>query len=463
MSSIDNSNMSCIQILKLNMRVFILMIWLVLSILMLSKCINGKATTTASIHHSSTTTTTLAAYIASNTQRNNHHRILSLDFSAFLRLQKQQQKRINHRKTFNNFNNNERILLRTKRQVAIDTSSVTSSTLETEMINDKNYDNENSIDDVFPPPLSGTDRLIRASTFWMTSIPIILNYYQLILNIEIRELIQQPYNDNEKEIMWNEMHMDGATKLKNVIEELKGFYVKTAQIISSRLDLFPVEYTDALSGFTDNLDPMSYPIVKAIIKNELLHANETFSDIFIEFDPIPLGAASVAQVHRAILSKQYGGPREVAVKIQRPSIESKLLGDISNLKAISKFFRSILPLDYYTVFCELEVQLQDEFDFVKEAVAMERIYNCVSFDPITRSPRDVPLIIPKPIPGLINKRVFVQEYLSGIPLSRLKEQMIKNGIDPNSIEAKLFGKKLLTSLTEVFGRTILETGFFHAE
>ena len=84
------------------------------------------------------------------------------------------------------------------------------------------------------------------------------------------------------------------------------------------------------------------------------------------FDDVPLGAASVAQVHRAVLTEKYGG-REVAVKIQRPSIESKLLGDVANLKALSKTFRNsdMLPLDYYTVFSELEKQLADEFDFVK--------------------------------------------------------------------------------------------------
>ena len=86
---------------------------------------------------------------------------------------------------------------------------------------------------------------------------------------------------------------------------------------------------------------------------------EKFEDVFSEFDDAPLGAASVAQVHRAVLTEKYGGPREVAVKIQRPSIESNLMGDIANLKVIAKQFQDLeaLPLDYYTVFAELEKQL----------------------------------------------------------------------------------------------------------
>ncbi len=133
----------------------------------------------------------------------------------------------------------------------------------------------------------------------------------------------------------------------------------------------------------------------------------------------PLGAASVAQVHRAVLAEKYGGPREVAIKIQRPSIESKLMGDIANLKTISKAFQNIdaLPLDYYTVFCELEKQLAGEFDFVAEAVAMDRIYNSLTRS-LDGTPRSVPLILPRPIAGLVSRRGLVMDFLRGVPLSR---------------------------------------------
>lgn len=259
------------------------------------------------------------------------------------------------------------------------------------------------------------------------------------------------------------MHKQGATKLADTITSLKGFYVKTAQIISSRQDLFPKQYTEALSKFTDNVDPMPASLAKAIIQKELLNRNEPFEDIFTEFDPVPLGAASVAQVHRAVLSPKYGGPKEVAIKIQRPSIESKLMGDIANLKALSKSFQNVdaLPLDYYTVFCELEKQLQDEFDFVAEAVAMDRIYQTIT-TAWDGSPCEPPLVVPRPVSGLISQRVLVMDYLKGVPLSRAREEMLKKGIDPNSPEAALFGRKLLRALTDVFGRCILQTGFFHA-
>lgn len=313
----------------------------------------------------------------------------------------------------------------------------------------------------FPPPLSTTQRLQRAATFWSTALPIVASYYGLISKLKLSELLGRPFDDATIEALWDEQHQTGSQKLANTIADLKGFYVKTAQIIGSRADLFPEQYTEALSGFTDNLDPMPVELAKAVVCSELLHADEKFEDVFVEFDEVPLGAASIAQVHRAVLSEKYGG-RQVAVKIQRPSIESKLMGDISNLKNLAKTFRNnpSLPLDYYTVFAELESQLADEFDFVAEAVAMDRIYNALIRAPDGR-PREVPLVIPRPIPGLVSRRVLVQDYLEGVPLSRLKEEMAKKGIAADSPEAKLFGQKLMKALTTVFGQTILETGFFH--
>jgi aarF domain-containing kinase len=263
--------------------------------------------------------------------------------------------------------------------------------------------------------------------------------------------------------LWDAKHADGAKKLYAAISDLKGFYVKAAQIIASRADLFPKEYTDALRGFSDNLDPMPFSMAKAVVIQELLHRDEQFEDVFREFEEVPVGAASVAQVHRAVLTEKYGG-KEVAVKIQRPSIESKLLGDVANLKAISKTFRNVesLPFDYYTVFSELESQLADEFDFVAEAVAMDRIYNSLAISLDGTKPTKVPVVMPRPVRGLVSRRVLVMDYLEGSPLSRVRENMDKKGFNENPLGAKILGRKLIEDLTLTFGRNILEGGFFHA-
>lgn len=316
----------------------------------------------------------------------------------------------------------------------------------------------------FPPPLTKVENVQRAAKFWSSALPIVLSYYSKSAELQVKEAFTGiSLTEAEEQIIWNEQHRKGALQLADIITSLKGFYVKTAQIIASRQDLFPAEYTEALSDFTDNVDPLPVSLIKAVVVKELLHRGEKFEDIFSEFDEMPLGAASVAQVHRAVLTEKYGG-KEVAVKVQRPSIESKLMGDIANLKALAKTFREsdALPLDYYTVFCELEKQLQDEFDFVAEAVAMDRIHACVTRD-ANGLPCESPIVLPRPVPGLVSKRVLVMDYLKGVPLSRASEEMKKRGIEPGSPEAQLFGRRLLRALTDVFGRCILETGFFHAE
>ena len=92
----------------------------------------------------------------------------------------------------------------------------------------------------------------------------------------------------------------------------------------------------------------------------------------------------------------------------------------------------------------------------------KRIRECVTKDE-NGLPCESPIVLPRPIPGLVSKRVLVMDYLQGVPLSRAADEMLKRGIKPDSPEAQLFGRKLLRCLTDVFGRCILETGFFHAE
>jgi len=399
----------------------------------------------------------------------------------------------------------------------IESTSTSVSSSSSSNSEEENDDDTTTIQDIeFPPPLGTMDRFKRAATFWSTAVPIVAQYYGIIGKTKMNELLGRKMTPAEIETLWATQHEAGAAKLRDTITDLKGFYVKTAQIISARQDLFPKQYTDALSCFTDNVDPMPTALAKAVVAKELLTPGETFSDVFLEFDDAPLGAASVAQVHRAVLTEKYGGPREVAVKIQRPSIESKLMGDIANLKALAKQFQDLeaLPLDYYTVFCELEKQLGDEFYFVAEASAMDRIYTSLARSADGTSRRELPLVIPRVVPGLVSKRVLVMDYLHGVPLSRCvffvlfhvswflgcgiscewclddnvvkhahgadiftldnvfiqhfciyraRDEMLKKGIDPEGPEAKLFGRRLLTALSEVFGRNILETGFFHAD
>ena len=312
-----------------------------------------------------------------------------------------------------------------------------------------------------PRPLTSVQRSIRAATFWSKMAPILLNYNKLKQSIKSNEDPRssryKALSEQEVGQLWEDAHNYGADILSSTIQEMKGFYVKTGQVISTRVDLFPQQYIDKLQVLQDSIDPIPTALVKAIISKELLEG-EPLSKLFSSFDEEPLGSASIAQVHRAVLLDG----REVAVKVQRPSEEPKLRGDIANLKAITKTFRDSLPVDYYTVFCELEKALANELDFLVEAQSMQKIAASISHT-CDGKPAKAPLIIPAPIQGLCTDRVLIMDFINGIPLNKLGAKMKDRKVEEGSPEAILFANKLLTSLTEAFARMIFGPGFIHGD
>ncbi|CAM9462396.1 unnamed protein product [Heterosigma akashiwo] len=219
----------------------------------------------------------------------------------------------------------------------------------------------------FPEPLTPGQRAQRSVQFYSKIAPLLLRYATFEKGL-------QGMSELEKEAKWDELHEWGSEILSNTIKDLKGFYVKTGQVISTRVDLFPMQYTTKLMMLQDSVDPVDAQQIKAIVRQELLEG-EPLSTLFRSFEDAPLGSASIAQVHKAVLNDG----RTVAVKVQRPSEEPKLRGDIKNLKTFAKLFADQLPVDYYTVFCELERALTNELDFRAEAQAMEKIAATVAY------------------------------------------------------------------------------------
>lgn len=100
------------------------------------------------------------------------------------------------------------------------------------------------------------------------------------------------------------------------LESLGPTFIKIGQLLSTRADLLPQPYLDALARLQDNIEPFSYAEVERIVRNEL---GVRLSKAFIEFEQTPVAAASLGQVHRAVLR----GGREVAVKVQRPGVREQ--------------------------------------------------------------------------------------------------------------------------------------------
>lgn len=254
---------------------------------------------------------------------------------------------------------------------------------------------------------------------------------------------------------WHQTHEAGARTLSELISDLKGFHVKVGQVIATRQDLFPEEYSTELANMVDSVNPLPFPLVRRMVEKELL-GDMPLGSVFQSFDPEPLGSASIAQVHRARLRDG----REVAVKVQRPNIEPQLMSDIGALKGFSYATRSLFPVDYYTVTVELEEQLKDEFDFISEANSMDRIAEVLG-----RDGQQPCVVVPRSIPGLISERVLCMDFVPGVPLSKVREELERRGIhiEPGSVAEQAFGRRLIKSLSDAFAQMIFGEGLFHAD
>jgi len=317
------------------------------------------------------------------------------------------------------------------------------------------------IDEIdFPPPLTGLQRTTRALEFYKRVLPVLAAYKSKELELGLKRKFggDRRVSKEEEDEIWHQLDEWGSQRIADTISEMRGFYVKSGQVISTRVDLFPEAYTSKLQTLQDGLEPMPFELVKKVVRQELLDG-APLSELFASFDEECLGSASIAQVHKATLLDG----RTVAVKVQRPNVEPKLLGDVANLKRISKLLAESLPVDYYTVFCELGDALVNELDFLAEAQAMRKINLAVSHNNDGSVCHNPPVTVPLPVGELVSKRVLVMDFVEGAPLNQLSQLMKDKGIEAGSPEAKIAGRRILDSLVSAFGRMIFGAGFIHGD
>lgn len=307
-----------------------------------------------------------------------------------------------------------------------------------------------------PEEPSDLDLVMRSAGGYAKAVQWLAPYAPLYVTTELASLGGEGWDPKgELAAEWSRTHREGADGLSQLIEELNGFYVKAGQLIATRVDLFPREYSSRLSHLVDSLNPLPFELVRTVVEQELL-GGYPLEEVFESFEEQPLGSASIAQVHRARLR----GGREVAVKVQRPQIEPQLMSDIAVIKNVSAQLRNVFPVDYYVVFSELEEQLREEFDFHREAASMDSVAAL-----LRKGGRQPPVFVPQSVPGLVTRRVLCMDFVPGVPLSQLEAELKRQGIStsPDSRLAQEFGRRLLQSLSEAFGAMIFEGGFFHAD
>ena len=250
-----------------------------------------------------------------------------------------------------------------------------------------------------------------------------------------------------------------ATQLREIFEEFGGFWVKVGQVLALRTDLFPNEICDELRNLQYEAVGFPFEIARSTIESEL---GSPIDQIFESFDEQPLAAASIAQVHRAVLRKKKGKKKKkipVVVKVQRPGLADTFQRDLDIIKTFIKVlvylnFASYFRWDEFVV--ELDKTFKEELDFRYEAANGRRMKKNLKFHKIY-----VPTVYQK----YCKRRVLVMEFIDGVLMADyIKELLsdrakVKRWDDENDVDRKEVGEKLYVSLL----RQIFEDNLYHGD
>lgn len=194
------------------------------------------------------------------------------------------------------------------------------------------------------------------------------------------------------------------------LESLGPTFVKLGQMLSTRPDMVPVEFATALERMQENVAPIPVERVAAIIEQEL---GASVSKLFASFDPVPLGCASIAQVHRAEL---HDG-RQVAVKVQKPEVAAQLRSDLEVLRSfalaadhLTQVGRRVRLRDWLNEFAKT---LMQELDYQAEAENLQRFGQHLK--PFK------PLWVPQPIWDYCSHRVLTMELAQGVRVDMIPD------------------------------------------
>lgn len=233
-----------------------------------------------------------------------------------------------------------------------------------------------------------------------------------------------------------------AQELVADLESMGPVFVKVGQVLSSRSDLLPPTYVQALSKLQNSLEPFSFTEVEQIVQSEL---GVRMSKAFSSFDDMPIGVASLAQVHRATLRDG----RPVAVKIQRPNIREGITSDFEALEDIATFVDKHTEVgrryQFLGMLDEFRTNLLRELDFRQEARNLNEIRESLEkFEHI---------VVPAPVMDFTTSRVLVMDFVEGKkvtdvgPLARME----------------MDGSLLAEELSQAYLQNILVDGVFHAD
>lgn len=230
-------------------------------------------------------------------------------------------------------------------------------------------------------------------------------------------------------------------RLRNELIALGPVFIKIGQMLSTRVDLLPFEYTEALRELLDRVPPFPDADAYSIIEEEL---GQPVRDLYASIDSSPIASASLGQVYRARLRSG----EEVVVKVQRPGLEERIGLDIATLRHFAPRMQVsdvLKATDWSGVIDEFASVIADEIDYVKEVENAETFRaNFASWPSIH---------VPKVFPELSTRRVITMEYIPGVKVDD-HPGLRRLGLAPSDVTERL---------VQAYLKQLLEDGFFHAD
>ena len=230
--------------------------------------------------------------------------------------------------------------------------------------------------------------------------------------------------------------------LRLALEELGTTFIKLGQILSTRADLLPPEYLVELTKLQDSAPPVAFEEIHQAIIVEL---GQPIENVFAQFDPVPLAAASIGQAHAAIL---WDGT-EVVVKIRRPGVVEQVNEDLEILRELaataSRHWNIADRYDLSGLVEEFSQTLRSELDYIREGHNAEKFAANFAGDPFVH--------VPRVFWTATTSRVLTLERIRGVKINDL------NGLDEQGTDRRW----LAQYATNVVLKMVCEDGFFHAD
>nr|KJB10240.1 hypothetical protein B456_001G191200 [Gossypium raimondii] len=273
-----------------------------------------------------------------------------------------------------------------------------------------------------------------------------IDVWSFVISLRVRVLLDNAkwaYAGGFTEDKQKKRRRTTASWLRERVLQLGPTFIKLGQLSSTRSDLFPREFVDELAKLQDKVPAFSPKKARGFIEKEL---GAPIHVLFKEFEDQPIAAASLGQVHRAVL---HNGEK-VVVKVQRPGLKKLFDIDLRNLKLIAEYFQNSETLggpsrDWVGIYEECSTILYQEIDYINEGKNADRF---------RRDFRNIKWVrVPMVFWDYTATKVLTLEYVPGIKINQL-----------DALDARGYNRSRISShAIEAYLIQILRTGFFHAD